>query len=80
MFGSGVLDVAIGLIFVFLVVSLLVTTANEFIIESAETLSNFGRVKESADLLRSIDPAELSAVNPLTRQRYEKLRSTLGPT
>src|SRR6266567_3618352 len=31
MFGSGVLDVAIGLVFVFLLVSLIVTTANEFI-------------------------------------------------
>ena len=31
MFGSGVLDVAIGLVFVFLLVSLIVTTVNEFI-------------------------------------------------
>lgn len=31
MFGSGVLDVAIGLIFVFLLVSLIVTTVNEFV-------------------------------------------------
>jgi tetratricopeptide (TPR) repeat protein len=46
-------------------------------IESAEQLVTGGRVRESAQLVNSIKPAELNAADPNLRQKYQKVEAAV---